>query len=76
MEIRIENCRQAPRWSTLETLLRETTNRAGRIISINRTDRGCNYRKPGEYRVKFSCGENSYVEILLYCQPMAEEVEV
>jgi len=54
MKITIDHCRYTPRWETLQTLLRETTNdHKGVVIGISRRDRGCDYRAPGGYDVRF-----------------------
>jgi hypothetical protein len=52
MKITITHCRYTPKWSTLQEVIREVTNDESCVISrIQRHDKGCGYRDPGEYEL-------------------------
>ncbi len=54
MEITITHCRYAPKWESLETVLREATNEPhGQLIRVSREDKGCDYRGLGVYNLGF-----------------------
>lgn len=54
MEITITNCQQAPKWESLEQVIKEATNSPqGRLVRISRKDNGVNYRGPGVYSLGF-----------------------
>jgi hypothetical protein len=55
MQITITNCRQAPTWELLQEVIQQVTRSNGKLTSIDRVDRGVNYRAPGEYQ----CGYKS-----------------
>ena len=52
MEIAITHCRCTPRWDSLQTIIRESTNdESATLIRINRPDGCCDYRRPGVYEL-------------------------
>ena len=64
MEITITNCQFAPKWESLEQIIKEATNKPqGRLVRISRQDNGCNYRAPGTYSLGFR-QSNSDMNIL------------
>lgn len=66
MKIVIEHCRYAPKWETLEALLKETTNNPeARIKSVDREDNGTDYRKPGVYNIGLDQGNQTTLPITL-----------
>jgi hypothetical protein len=57
MRITINHCRYAPRWETINQVIREATNDPkGQLIRISRRDNGCDYRAPGIYDLDFRYG--------------------
>ena len=66
MDIVITHCRYAPRWETLETMIREATNEAdGRLVRIKRKDNGVDYRAIGVYRLDFRQNNKTILPITL-----------
>ena len=60
MQITITHCRYAPKWDSLQTVIREVVNDPdGTIIRIARKDNGCNYRSPGKYSLSFLSGNKT-----------------
>ena len=58
MEIVITNCRYAPSWDSLQTVIRDAVNDPeGTIVRITREDNGCGYREPGKYNLSFLAGD-------------------
>ncbi len=50
----IQNVTIAPAWATTQQMLREVTgNPDGRLVRIDREDRGVDYRAPGIYNLTF-----------------------
>jgi len=53
MIIKITDCTLAPKWETLQTMVRESIYDKDAVFTkINRKDSGCNYRSPGEYELE------------------------
>jgi len=66
MEITITHCRYAPRWETLQAIIRESTNEHdGLLIRISRLDNGCDYRAPGVYNLGFRMKNGCILPITL-----------
>jgi len=66
MKITITNCHQTPKWVTLQTLIRETTNEPkGRLVTIERADQHCDYRQPGSYHLQFEQSDQTRLPIEL-----------
>jgi len=66
MKIVIEHCRYAPKWDTLEMLLREATNdQSATITRLNRPDGQCGYREPGIYELDLRRDNNTTLAITL-----------
>ena len=66
MKITITHCRYAPRWETLENVVREATNNAkATLIGISRDDGGCDYHSPGTYSLKFRQGNDTVLPVCL-----------
>ena len=66
MEITITHCRYAPKWEALQTLIRQVTNEPdGIITTLNRVDKGTDYRKPGVYSIKFRLSSKCLLPITL-----------
>ncbi len=66
MKITITECTYAPSWVTFEKMVQEATNDSNvRLIGINRPDRGCGYRLPGFYNVKFRKSDKSILNVEL-----------
>ena len=66
MEITITHCRYAPKWESLEQVIREATNEPeGRLVKIDRADGRCNYRNPGLYHLRFEQSNNTLLPIRL-----------
>ena len=66
MDITITNCRYTPRWDTLQSLIRETTDdEKATITRISRLDRHCGYRDPGEYDLDARLGDGDSLNIRL-----------
>lgn len=66
MEITITHARYTPSWETLQQMIREATNEPnGRLIRINRTDRGVDYRSPGNYQLEFEQSNDAVLPITL-----------
>ena len=54
MRIKIEGAKNAPKWETLQSMIRESINDdAGKLVRIARTDNGCDYHGCGEYDLDF-----------------------
>lgn len=54
MKIRIEGAQNAPKWETLESIIRESVNDdTGKLIRIARVDGRSNYHGCGEYDLDF-----------------------
>ncbi|RKZ86254.1 MAG: hypothetical protein DRQ39_05945 [Gammaproteobacteria bacterium] len=66
MEITITHCRYAPKWESLQQVIRETTNEPrGQLVRISRDDNGCSYRAPGVYSLEFRQNNNTVLPIRL-----------
>ena len=66
MKITITHCRYAPKWESLEQVIKEATNEPeGRLIRISRDDNGCNYRAPGIYSLGFRQSNNTVLPVKL-----------
>ena len=66
MEITITHCRYAPKWESLQTVIREATNdHGGRLVKIDREDGGCNYRETGVYHLLFKQNNDTSLPIRL-----------
>ncbi len=47
-------CKYTPSWITFEKMVQECTDDSTvQLVGINRPDKGCGYRLPGFYNVKF-----------------------
>jgi len=65
MEITITQCTNAPKWETLEQIIREVTaNQRGRLVKIDREDGRCDYRAPGVYNIGFQ-DNNTFLSVRL-----------
>jgi len=75
MKITIENCRNAPKWVTLEKMLKEVTgDPAGHFTKIDRADGMVDYRAPGEFNLAWAkdwIGDTS-LPITLVCIPVGK----
>lgn len=66
MKIVIEQCRYAPKWETLQELLRQTTANYNAVITkIDRRDNGCDYGSTGVYDIRLDQGNQTYLPIVL-----------
>jgi len=66
MDITITHCRYAPRWETLQQMIRETTNEPeGLLVRISRIDGGCDYRAIGVYTLDFLQSNGTILPITL-----------
>lgn len=73
MKVVIEHARFAPKWETLEQLLRETTNNPDATITkIDREDNGVNYSETGVYNIMFKQGNNTSLPIRLEVIPIGK----
>ena len=74
MEIVIEHARYAPKWETVQQLLRETTNNTkATITKIDREDKGTDYRKTGVYNIMLDQGNNTALPITLEVVPVGQK---
>lgn len=53
MTITITNCKLAPKWTTINHLVREATGQPGTLVRIARRDNGVDYRALGEYDLSY-----------------------
>lgn len=54
VKITIEGMRYAPKWVTLQDVMRDATNNDGLLFTrINRKDKGCDYRGHGVYDIDY-----------------------
>jgi hypothetical protein len=66
MNIIITHCRYAPKWDTLQRIIREATNELnGELTRISRTDGGCDYRALGEYDLDFKRTNHTILPVKL-----------
>ena len=72
MKITITHCRYAPRWDSLQTVIREATNDQGEFIKIRRRDGGCDYRNPGVYDLDFKQANKTILPIVLTIKAVGE----
>lgn len=72
MEMTITHCRYAPKWETLNTLLREATPQDGMLVRISRRNRGVDYRAPGVYDLGFLQENGTVLPITLTVQAVGE----
>jgi hypothetical protein len=76
VEITITHCRYAPKWESLEKVIREATNEPeGRLVKIDRADGRCNYSKPGLYHLRFEQSNNTLLPIRLEIVAVGEKPE-
>jgi hypothetical protein len=69
MQITISNARHAPKWETLQTIIRETVDGNATLNMIDRLDGGANYNGTGEYELSYSNGVQS-IHISLSVTPL------
>jgi hypothetical protein len=73
MEITITHCRYTPRWDTLQKAIREATaDPSATINRIQRADRSCDYRKPGEYSVHVRRDNDTVLPVKLIVKAVGE----
>ena len=66
MRITIEETPYAPKWETLQEIIREATaDDSATLVRLNRKDNGCDYLRPGEYElgVRDQYGDVKAVEL-------------
>lgn len=63
--------RFTPKWNTLQNAVREAIgDPKATLVRIYRTDRGCDYRGPGEFEVDFRLRDGSVMKTVLDYRPM------
>jgi hypothetical protein len=68
MQVTITDCKNAPHWQTLQTLLREALGDTATLTKIARQDGGVNYRAVGVYDLTLRIGSKpnvAYVPVTL-----------
>jgi hypothetical protein len=76
MEITITHCRYAPKWESLEKVIREATNEPeGRLVKIDRADGRCDYSKPGLYHLRFEQSNQTLLPIRLEIVAVGQKPE-
>lgn len=75
MRITIDHCRYTPKWDSLQTIIREATNDESCVITrISRVDKGCDYRKPGEYDLDVTRDNQTILPVKLVCVAVGHRI--
>jgi len=77
MKITIEHCRYAPKWETLNKMLKEVlADPDGRLSKIDRVDGGVDYHATGRYNLEWDDRRSHAVlPITLVCVPVGKSSE-